>query len=236
MTSRLSVLAAVVLLATACGDTRPPVEPSPNPSPPITPPPVGSLAVTGVVYEIIGAGRRPLADVAIDISLEYQSWPATTRTDADGRYRQIVSRGPHPLKLIAEKPGYSQPCRVPIADTNVDQDVYLVSNDTLSNVGVPSSMPIVQPTLTGLVFERTPQGMQPIAGAHVVLDFTGGMGWAPSATTNTDAAGRYLLCNVVDSTGLGWYALVSKPGYGNLYVPVIRASTGSFDVELQRLQ
>ena len=146
-------------------------------------------------------------------------------------------RGSGPLKLIAEKPGYSQPCRVPIADTNVDQDVYLVSNDTLSIIGVPSSMPIAQPTLTGLVFELTPQGIEPIAGAHVVLDFTGGMGWAPSATTNTDAAGRYLLCNVVDIIcGSGWYALVSKPGYGELYVPVPRASTGSFDVELRRMQ
>ena len=236
MTSRLNVLAAVVLLATACGDTRPSVEPSPNPSPPITPPPVGSVSVTGVVYESIGAGRRPLGDVAIDISVEYQSWPATIRTDADGRYSQIVSRGSGPLKLIAEKPGYSQPCRVPIADTNGDQDVYLVSNDTLSITGVPSSMPIAQPTLTGLVFERTPQGIKPVAGAHVVLDFTGGMGWTPSATTNTDAAGRYLLCNVVDITGFGLYALVSKPGYGQLYVPVHRASTGSFDVELRRLQ
>jgi hypothetical protein len=236
MTSRLNALAAVVLLATACGETRPPFEPSPSPSAPITPPPLDILAVTGVVYESTDAGRRPLADVAIDISVEYQSWPTTTRTDADGRYKQILASNPVKLKLIAEKSGYSQPCRVPIAYTSIDQDVYLVSNETLSTTGVPSSMPIIQPTLTGLVFERTPQGMQPIAGARVVLDFTGGMGWAPSATTNTDAAGRYLLCNVVDSTGLGLYALVSKTGYADRYIPVIGASTGSFDVELQRLQ
>ncbi len=235
MTSRLNVLAAVVLLATACGDTRPPVEPSPNPSPPITPPPVGNLSVTGVVYESTGAGRRPLGDVAIDISVEYQSWPATIRTDADGRY--VRSFRAVRVRSSSLRRSQVQPAsRVPIADTNGDQDVYLVSNDTLSITGVPSSMPIAQPTLTGLVFERTPQGIEPVAGAHVVLDFTGGMGWAPSATTNTDAAGRYLLCNVVDITGFGLYALVSKPGYGQLYVPVPRASTGSFDVELRRLQ
>ena len=219
---------AVSLLAVTCSETQRPAAPSSSPPTVTQPAPPAMFDVTGVVYESTATGRRPLADVGIDISVEYQSWPARTTTGADGRYRWPGFAGG---KIIAEKPGYRQPCRVPVAPTDHDQDVYLVSSEILSTTGVPSSFPIIEPTLRGLVYERTPQGMQPIDGAQVVLDFTGGMGWAPSATTTTDAAGRYLLCNVVDSTGFGWYAYVSKPGYSTAYVPV---NFQRADVELQR--
>ena len=233
MTVRLSVL-GVVLLAAACGgDSTRPVAPVAPSTPTAAPSPAPtSTTVTGIVYESTADGRRPLAGVAIDISVEYQSWPAQTSSAADGRYAWNGFASSH--KLIAEKAGYSQPCRVPIVATSADQDVYLVSDDTLSTTGIPSSMPIVHPTLTGRVFERTPDGTRPIARASVVLDFTGGMGWAPSASTVTDAAGGYLLCNVVDSTGFGWYAWVTKAGYYEAYVPVILDRNGGFDVELVR--
>jgi hypothetical protein len=129
---------------------------------------------------------------------------------------------------------YSQPCRVPVHDARANHDVYLVSNHLLATTGVPSSMPIVPPVLTGRVFERTSDGARSIAGASITLDFTGGMGWAPSATTMTDAAGRYVLCNVVDITGLGVSALISKTGYREVLVGVAVQPGGIFDVELQR--
>ena len=235
MNHRLHVLGLVVLAA-ACGDSPgPAAAPSSVPPLPSSPAPMRTIAVTGTVYESTASGRRPLANVDIDISVEYQSWPPTVRTDANGRYRRPnVIPGP-PLKLVAEKEGYSQPCRVPIQVTEADQDVYLVSNQTLSSTGIPAAMPIVEPTLSGLIFERTADGIQPIAGASIVLDFTGGMGWAPSATTVSDPAGRYLLCNVVDSTSLGLNALVSKPGFVTAYVPVLLRSNGTFDLELHRV-
>ena len=106
--------------------------------------------------------------------------------------------------VIATKAGYSQPCRAPVASaTNGVLDIYLVSDEILSTTGVPSSMPILQPTLSGLVFERTPEGARPIPAAFVIGDFTGGFGWAPSATTRSDATGRYMLCGVNGTVGLG---------------------------------
>jgi hypothetical protein len=219
----------VLPFAFGCGETRPlPLAPSPPPSS-ANPPPAHPATVTGVVYDSSAGGRLPLPDVAIDISVEYQSWPSSIRTDLHGRYTAPDQSGPR--KLVAEKPGYSQPCRVPITSTDKDQDVYLVSDALLSTTGVPGSLPIVQPVLTGRVFRRTELGELPIAGASVVLDFSGGMGWAPSARTMTDASGRYLLCNAVD-VGFGFYALVSKPGYITTYVFVTVQPPGTFDIEL----
>jgi hypothetical protein len=40
--------------------------------------------------------------------------------------------------------------------------------------------------------------------------------------------------NVVDATGLGLSALVSKPGYAERFVDVTVRPSGSFDVELTR--
>jgi hypothetical protein len=162
-------------------------------------------------------------------------------TDADGRFSlagaaptlPTSSSGPY-LKIIAIKHDYSQPCRVPVQDVQVDHEVYLVSNDLLSTRGTPSSMPIAGPVLTGRVFEHTSNGQQPVARASITLDFTGGDGWAPSATTITDAAGRYLLCNVVDATRLGIAASIRRDGYRDVFARVPLPSGGTFDFELQR--
>ena len=230
--TRLLGLGAIAALAAACSDTaRLPTAPNSASNPPLATvaPPVP--AVSGVVYESTAAGRRPLADVPLDISLEYQSWPAKVTTDADGRY--TWSTNGSGLKVVGQKPGYSQPCRVALSATTVVQDVYLVADETLETSGVPASMPIVEPVLRGRVFERTPSGEKGISGASVILDFTGGWGWAPSATTVTDSAGRYVLCNVQD-VGFGFYALVSKPGYKGEFVSVDVTPSATFDIELHR--
>jgi len=168
------------------------------------------------------------------MSVEYQSWPPQVTTDADGRYTLLNTAPTAGQKLIAEKAGYSQPCRVPVVPTSSAHDIHVVSNDTLSTAGLPASFPIVPPVLEGMVFEQTPAGQQPIAGASIILDFTGGMGWAPSARTTTDPQGRYMLCNVEDSTGLGLSALVAKEGYARAFVDVTVRPPGNFDIEPKR--
>jgi hypothetical protein len=130
----------------------------------------------------------------------------------------------------AEKDGYSQPCRSAIAlieDSVVD--VYMVADATLSAHGVPESMPVIQPTLRGTVFERTTEDVRPVQGVKVTGDFSAGIGWAPNATTVTDAAGRYLLCGLDENIGLE--LMVQRPGQPNRFVPVdIRTTT--LDIEL----
>src|SRR5437588_4815498 len=207
---RLMIVGVVATSICAC-NSRPPVGPTqsttrvnatPTPSPP---PPPSAFSVSGIVYESTASGRRSLAGVGIDVSLEYQSWPPRTTSDAQGHYQvsgsYVASNGG--FKVRGELPGYSQPCRAPITPTqNGTVDIYMVSNVLLSTTGAPSSMPSRPPTVTGLIFEQTPQGRRPIGGATVIGDFTAGDGWAPSATTISDVAGHYMLCGV-DDIGFG---------------------------------
>jgi hypothetical protein len=109
-----------------------------------------------------------------------------------------------------------------------------VSNDLLSTTGIPSSYPISPPVVASRIFERTPGADQSVAGASITLDFTGGMGWAPSATTVSDANGSYLLCNVVNATNLGLSALVSKAGYVETFIDVGSSVPPTFDMMLTR--
>jgi hypothetical protein len=185
--------------------------------------------LTGIVYEMSVDSRRPLASVGLDISVEYQSWPPSTFTDSEGRFTANVGPG---LKIAATKAGYSQPCRVPTRTQTEPHEVYLVADEVLSTTGIPPAMPITGPLLTGRVFERTAAGDLPVSGAFVILDFTGGMGWAPSATTVSDATGHYLLCNVENSTGFGFAVMVRREGYDDRFTYVTHLS--AFDIELRR--
>ena len=187
--------------------------------------------LNGIVYEARMDSRLPLASVGLDISVEYQSWPPSTLTDHEGRFT-APNVGPD-LKIAATKAGYSQPCRVPVRTPTEPHEVYLVADEVLSTTGIPPIMPITGPVLSGRVFERTAAaGEVPVSGAFITLDFTGGMGWAPSATTVSDATGRYLLCNVENATGLGFAVFVRKEGYGDIFTGVTRLS--AFDIELRR--
>jgi hypothetical protein len=91
-------------------------------------------------------------------------------------------------------------------------------------------MPVGQPTLQGTVFERTAGHVRPAQGVKVTGDFSGGIGWAPNATTVTDEAGRYLLCGLDGNTGLE--LVVQRPGQPNRFVPVDIRTTTTLDIEL----
>ena len=204
MGDRSAIAVAVLALGlTGNGCDRRPATPlasSPAaPTPVATASPLPPFTLSGTVYESTASGLKPLAGAPVDISVEYQSWPPKTTTDAEGRY-SLSSLGPEKLKVFIDKEGYSQPCRAAV-DLKRDSvvDVYVVSNALLEKSGIPPSYPVVQPTLAGRVVERTSSGLTPIAGARVVVDFGALLGWAPSTRTVSDATGRYLLCNIVDA-------------------------------------
>ncbi len=135
--------------------------------------------------------------------------------------------------MRAEKVGYSQPCRTPVAGTTVD--IHVVSDALLSTSGIPASLPITQPTLSGRIVEQTPLGVQPVTGARVTADFSGGMGWEPSASTTSDRDGGYLLCGV-DKGPLGLALYIEKTGYRSALIPVDLGAGRKLDVELSREQ
>jgi len=225
----------LAVLVSACEQSRPlpPTSPSGTTVPPATN--GGPFIASGIVYEVTAGGLHPLAGVGIDASADYQSFLPQVASDADGRYEVrlgAVRSESVILKLVGVKTGYSQPCRVPITPTaNVVRDLYLVSDATLSSTGVPASMPIAPQTLSGVVFERTPAGDRPVAGASVTGDFSSGLGWGPSAQTRSDAEGHYFLCGISQSE-LGLSLYVTKPGYQAAWVVVDRRGGGSIDLNL----
>ena len=228
---------ALGLVANGCdrGPATPLASSPAAPTPVATASPLPPFTLSGTVYESTASGLKPLAGAPLDISVEYQSWPPKTTTDAEGRY-SLSGLRPEKLKVVIEKEGYSQPCRVAV-DLESDSvvDVYVVSNALLEKSGIPPSYPVVQPTLAGRVVERTSSGMTPIAGARVVVDFSALFGWAPSATTVTDVTGRYLLCNIVDA-GQGLAVVAGKfPPYLLVFVELGRMLPSTpVDIELKQ--
>jgi hypothetical protein len=106
-------------------------------------------------------------------------------------------------------------------------DVYVMADATLSADGVPASMPVIQPTLSGTVFEHAAEGVRTVPGVKIVGDFSAGLGWGPSATTVSDAAARYLLCGVYGRLGLElWIPHLRR------YVPVNAPMTTTLDIDL----
>ncbi len=103
-----------------------------------------------------------------------------------------------------------------------------------SSSSVRRSTDAVSPTLSGIVFETTVEGLLPIADADVFFYWQ--INDLITATTRTDATGHYWLCRV--PSGINEIE-VSKPGYGLSGVtrmwPVNTTSADAvLDIELQR--
>lgn len=237
------VLVASLLALAACDapsapsptESQTPQAQSPASAAPIPPPrPPGPFTLTGTVFEATQTGIRPLAGVPLEVSEEFLQREPRTTSDRNGRYDVTVETNPdfvrvNSVKVVAEKDGYSQPCRSSSADaTDGVLDIYVVSNALLAKSGIPSSLPIVGPTLTGRVFD--PDG-KALPGARVYIDFSGGFGIAASAATVTDADGRYLLCNVRD-VGYGLNVAAHKYPLYSDQIPVPTPLPASLDINV----
>ncbi len=168
-------------------------------------------------------------------------------SDATGRYSLSgVMMGTRVSIAPAPGSGYFAPCPSgsPRSITSdVDLDVHVVSAGLLATAGAPSTMPRPEGIwVSGRVFERTPQGTRPVAGAAVHLADVGPLEDANdprfSSNTLTDAAGRYLLCPPIPGTGTDTYAPVNVQREG--YQPTGRAAFlgwdyDGFDIELRPL-
>ena len=128
---------------------------------------------------------------------------------------------------------YTQQCATS-ATLNADasQDVTLTSRENLAdgNAQQPPRMPGTR-TVSGVVFEVTETGRQPVADAWV--------GWEGDwdlvvAQTVTTTSGRYLLCGLPETRLNSPFA--GKTGYsGDGLYPMIEAGSDAvFDIELKR--
>jgi hypothetical protein len=196
--------------------TSPP--PAFSPLPPAVPPPSqSSVRLSGVVFDYTSDGARPRANVPLVVRTGYLNVFMEVTSDAMGRY----SLSGVPVGAISIAPaggsGYYAPCPAGSDVVQSDRvfDVHIVSATLLSATGAPAEMPRVGAIwVSGVVFERTPQGRQPIAGATVALEGDSSDSRIGS-TTLTDAAGRYLVCPPLPSTGTDTYGSlrVSRQGY-----------------------
>ena len=194
-----------------------------------------SFTLSGTVYESKPGGPEPLARVPLDISVEYQSHSPARVTDADGRYRATLPSNLDPITVKVEYPGYSQPCVARVtSDIDTVLDIFVVRDSVAGEGPLPESFPLTPPTLSGVVFERTENGRQPVAGARVVADYSGGMGWGPAARTVTDNTGRFTLCGLqFQELTLGIEIFASRQGFS--FGSILLAPHATFvDVELRR--
>ena len=112
---------------------------------------------------------------------------------ATGRYELRVATDTTWVSLAG--PGF-QPCAVAFSPQgNSTVDINLVVDPLALVANLPPGLMLKAPTLSGTVYEQSPSGRRPIAGAWVGLDGLYGDG-VVLANTLTDSAGRYVLCGV----------------------------------------
>lgn len=161
--------------------------------------PPGAHVLQGQVFD---AYQGPLAHVAIYMWDQSSNRGGFTRgqvaaTDSAGHFEAGIGGGPtDQLYVQTSLQGYFQPCAVTVGSTSdVTRNIELVSAQTLNALAPPPPLAArLAPTLTGTVYEVTPTGRQPLAGANVIVDALDGMGLVV-ATTQTDLSGHYLLCD-----------------------------------------
>jgi hypothetical protein len=232
----LGLAVGFVLLGTAlvsCDQTRLPTT--------ATPPSQSSVTLSGVVLDHTSEGPRPRANVPLLVHTWQQSLSRFLEVTSDAMGRYSLSAVPSGAISIAPAAGsgYYAPCPAGWDAVGSDRafNVHVVSATLLSTAGAPTDTPTIGSIwVSGVVFETTPQGKRPIAGASVNL---GGDGSDPrmGSTTLTDAAGRYLVCPPLPSTGTDTYSPVRVTREG--YRPASRSAflgwdSSDVDVELIR--
>jgi hypothetical protein len=197
--------AACLALAAACGRTpagAPDVAPTPVPP---SSAPSGSV-VTGFVFENTGRERRALAGARV-IAVDLLDGPYgdfawyETRTDAAGRFT-IASFENRRIKITAYSSGTPGPlwsqslyqvCGVhPLVNGHTSTDVELL------RAGIEPAV-WTSPTLSGVVYEHTPEGLRPAPQMAVLYSSYSHDG--ADVYTRTDDAGRYRFCDVPPGSG-----------------------------------
>ena len=181
--SRFATTVSIVLLATACGESRrlptaplsAPLRPPP-PQPPFPVPP-DDRTITGSVLGYSSHGVEPLAGIDVWRWIESEAFGYTrgaVRTDAAGRFSFEAPSGVL-VRLFASSGEFSQPCLATVGAAQGEATVRLVAGADRTRASDLTGL-ILGPTLTGTVFESTAAGPLPIADAWVEVDGAGGNG------------------------------------------------------------
>ena len=196
-----------------------------------------SVTVSGVVADAgrpISGARVGIAALAVEPGRGSAAWPAgATTTDAAGRYRVALTDFMESLAkqptvwVLASADGYVQQCPA-TATLNGDAtiDVRLTSIAALS-LARPAAAAGLR-TISGVVFESSSTGPQPVRGAMVGWEagFDGAV-----VSTLTDAVGSYFLCDLPRGEINGLFA--SKDGLVANVPPVPAGPDAVVNIELR---
>jgi hypothetical protein len=233
MSSRAVWLVAVALAA--CGhDASPILQPSPTPAASADPSAAAQYTtISGVVLRHAPDGVSPFGAASLWgwVQMATSGWRiGPIQTDGNGRYTFQV---PLDSSLRVEVGSPYQPCVSTFAARSPgSRDVHVVTDSTQLGAHLPAELLTDFPLLSGVVFENTVDGRQPISGVRVEVDMLWGMGDV-SATTLTDSDGRYILCGL---SGNSPYIYASKAGYklGDVGTVTLTATNTTYDIELRR--
>jgi hypothetical protein len=189
---------------------------------------VGSPVVSGTVTELTSGGVRPIEGANIYTST---SGGAHGVTDAAGHYQLAGLRALATMWVTASKDRYVPQCAAPPVtlhgDTQVDLQLVSKANLSASSSSVPTPAPGFR-FVSGVIFETTVAGKQPVPGAFVDWEPTEDF---PAAVTFSDAAGRYLLCGLPDGQTIDIGAVLVP-----LHISVVSVPPGQstgVDIELK---
>ena len=225
-----SVVLCLGLLLTACGSNEPLTSTSPvAPTAPTAP-----AVLNGTLSGVVAENGRPIDSAFVEV--QWSCGGGCSRatggvSDAAGRY--LIDRVPDdgPVWVTAHKDGFVQQCAATaVMRAGVTVDLRLTSIASLS-----TAQPVSGPgsrTVSGTVFESTPEGRRPVADT-LISAYSEALYYAePVAFTKSDAAGRYLLCAL--SVGRIPYLVAEKEGYNVSSVPVESGTDTTFDIQLHR--
>ena len=225
----------LAVMGAACGDDgHSPAAPDgstfncqSNSTCPVPQAPLGEAGtITGIVTERTANGITPMANVEISAWVRrgnQTAWDYPVKSDSTGHFR--LENIPENVSVLLNP-----------AAADVDHPCGSVSGSrgVVTIELVPADHPnpdaaTTLPRLTGVAYEVTPNGRQPVSGALITFfaddDLT-------EATTTTDENGRYALCNL-----FGYYAnqilFAQKEGYQLLTQIVSVSGSQQLDIEMK---
>jgi hypothetical protein len=133
------------------------------------------------------------------------------------------------IHVTAVSGGHVQPC---VVRTHVPRDdavrVEMIPESSLATFDAPRPQLVLDPTLSGTVYEMTPSGRQPVSGASIAVHLF--MWDNVIAYTMSDRGGGYFLCNLDPRSDI----VVWKRGYSQkLLVQLDTSQSQILDIELE---
>jgi hypothetical protein len=236
------VVGCLLTVSSSACDVRRPGAPSAPTAP--TAPAVPTVTLSGLVVERFSG--QPIQGVEVGLSphptTRIPSWPPSgglqrTPSDSAGRYTiKGIPAGFGFFYVLASYAGgrYLQQCLTTLRlNSDANQDITLTSLQNLAagNSLRPPHVPGTR-TISGIVFEVTAAGRQPLEGAYVGFMLVGPD--IVGAETLSDATGGYLLCGLPETRLTSLFAMKNGYSRDDFLKSVDAGSDTTLDIELKR--